>query len=198
MTVASRLAFSRHFNVCHAQGLPVKIQRQPKSENGGFHLANHCSVSQDHKPNLLKPNSTSRNRQFVTGKPPSTMLLIDNETQRELITTQECIAVQEDAFIKLAQGLAGHRPRIDVYVPSGEAESYYRWGSMEGAYDGIYACRVKSDIVSWPQVGQSARSEKWHCVRPGLYCGLVFLFSTRNGEPLAMLNDGTIQHLRVG
>jgi alanine dehydrogenase len=35
-------------------------------------------------------------------------------------------------------------------------------------------------------------------MQPGLYCGLVFLFSTRNGEPLAMINDGLIQHMRVG
>jgi alanine dehydrogenase len=125
------------------------------------------------------------------------MLLIDNQTQEQLITIQECIDVQEDAFIKLAEGMAAHRPRIDVYVPCGEPDSYYRWGSMEGAYEGIYACRMKSDIVSWPRTG-ARHSEKWHCVRPGLYCGLIFLFSTRNGEPLAILNDGTIQHLRVG
>ncbi len=125
------------------------------------------------------------------------MLIIDNELQKTLITMQECIAVQEDAFKKLAGGLVAHRPRIDVYVPTDAADSYFRWGSMEGSYDGIYACRIKSDIVSWPQTG-SGRSEKWHCVQPGLYCGLILLFSTRNGEPLAILNDGTIQHLRVG
>ena len=75
------------------------------------------------------------------------MLIIDNQIQKELITMRECIAVQEDAFTQLARGLVSHRPRIDVYVPCGEPESYYRWGSMEGSYDGIYACRIKSDIV---------------------------------------------------
>jgi alanine dehydrogenase len=125
------------------------------------------------------------------------MLLINNAEQEQLITMRECIDVQEDAFIKLAQGLATHRPRIDAYVPCDEPESYYRWGSMEGAYDGFYACRMKSDIVTWPK-SSSSYLEKWHCVRPGTYCGLIFLFSTRNGEPLAMLNDGTIQHVRVG
>ena len=33
---------------------------------------------------------------------------------------------------------------------------------------------------------------------PGTYCGLIFLCSTRNGEPLAFINDGTLQHMRVG
>jgi alanine dehydrogenase len=125
------------------------------------------------------------------------MLLINNAEQEQLITMRECIEVQEDAFIKLAEGLAAHRPRIDVYAPCQDPESYYRWGSMEGAYNGIYACRMKSDIVSWPRSG-SSYLEKWHCVRPGTYCGLIFLFSTDNGEPLALLNDGTIQHMRVG
>ncbi len=110
---------------------------------------------------------------------------------------QECIEVQEDAFRKLAAGIAAHRPRIDVYVPCAQADSYYRWGSMEGAYNGIYACRVKSDVVSWPLQG-SRQTEKWHCIQPGTYCGLIFLFSTDNGEPLAILNDGIIQHVRVG
>lgn len=62
--------------------------------------------------------------------------MIDNSEQEQLITMSECIEVQEDAFVKLANGLAAHRPRIDVYVPCDEPESYFRWGSMEGAYDG--------------------------------------------------------------
>ena len=35
-------------------------------------------------------------------------------------------------------------------------------------------------------------------MQPGTYCGLVFLFSTSNGEPLCILNDGHLQHMRVG
>jgi len=125
------------------------------------------------------------------------MIIIDNELQAKLITMAECIEVQERAFIDLAKGQAAHRPRIEVYVPCGEPASYYRWGSMEGAYDDIFACRVKSDVVSWPRKG-NLHLEKWHCMKPGTYCGLIFLFSTNNGEPLAILNDGFIQHLRVG
>src|SRR4029453_16091295 len=37
-----------------------------------------------------------------------------------------------------------------------------------------------------------------YCVEPGTYCGLIMLFSTRNGEPLAIINDGHLQHMRVG
>jgi ornithine cyclodeaminase/alanine dehydrogenase-like protein (mu-crystallin family) len=35
-------------------------------------------------------------------------------------------------------------------------------------------------------------------MQPGTYCGLVLLFSTQNGEPLAIINDGYLQHMRVG
>ena len=35
-------------------------------------------------------------------------------------------------------------------------------------------------------------------MEPGTYCGLIMLFSTRDGEPLAMINDGILQHMRVG
>jgi ornithine cyclodeaminase/alanine dehydrogenase-like protein (mu-crystallin family) len=56
---------------------------------------------------------------------------------------------------------------------------------------------MKSDIVHWRQENGVATREKY-CLRPGLFCGLIFLFSTQNGEPLALLNDGVIQHMRVG
>src|SRR4030095_12599343 len=37
-----------------------------------------------------------------------------------------------------------------------------------------------------------------YCREPGLYCGLVFLTSIETGEPLAIINDGVLQHMRVG
>jgi alanine dehydrogenase len=41
-------------------------------------------------------------------------------------------------------------------------------------------------------------SENKYCVTPGTFCGLVFLYSAGNGEPLALMNDGHLQHMRVG
>ena len=40
-------------------------------------------------------------------------------------------------------------------------------------------------------------SEKQSTREPGLYGGIILLFSATNGELLAILNDGFIQHLRV-
>jgi ornithine cyclodeaminase/alanine dehydrogenase-like protein (mu-crystallin family) len=59
---------------------------------------------------------------------------------------------------------------------------------------GVLAVRMKSDVVSWPQ-GQ--RQEKY-AGSPGLFCGLVLVFDISSGAPLAIVQDGYLQHLRVG
>ncbi|MDB5581272.1 MAG: ornithine cyclodeaminase [Bradyrhizobium sp.] len=123
------------------------------------------------------------------------MLLIDNKVVEQVLTMRECIDAQESAFAELLTGGAIGRPRIDMYVPCDRDDGYYRWGSVEGTSGGILAVRLKSDILVWPKAGGS---EQKYCMEPGQYCGLVFLFSTGNGEPLALMNDGHLQHMRVG
>lgn len=126
------------------------------------------------------------------------MLIIDNQTVTDLLTMDDCIRVQEEAFKKLPTGGAIHRPRIDMYFPSDREDGYYRWGTMEGANDGYFAIRMKSDVIEWPQDDEGNWTEEKFCMQPGTYCGLIFLTSTKNGEPLAFINDGVLQHMRVG
>jgi alanine dehydrogenase len=126
------------------------------------------------------------------------MLLIDNDVIATVLTTKDCIAVQERAFSGVLTGASVSRPRIDTFVPCNLEDGYYRFGSVEGATDGVYAVRLKSDIMTWPKTADGSWSEKKFCMRPGIYCGLVLLFSTEDGEPLAILNDGHLQHMRVG
>jgi alanine dehydrogenase len=123
------------------------------------------------------------------------MLLIDNKVVEQVLSMRECIDAQESAFAELLTGGSIGRPRIDTYVPCDRDDGYYRYGSVEGTSGGILAVRLKSDILVWPKGGGS---EQKYCMEPGQYCGLVFLFSTGNGEPLALLNDGHLQHMRVG
>jgi ornithine cyclodeaminase/alanine dehydrogenase-like protein (mu-crystallin family) len=126
------------------------------------------------------------------------MLFIHNDVVAKLLTMRECIDAQEHAFRQIPTGGAVYRPRMDMYVPCEREDGYYRWGTMEGASDGILAIRMKSDIVTWP-VGDDGRwRETKYCMKPGTYMGLVLLLSTRNGEPLAFINDGVLQHMRVG
>lgn len=126
------------------------------------------------------------------------MLMISNEVVREVLTMRECIAAQERAFAGLLDGRSIFRPRIDMYVPCARDDAYYRWGTVDGATDGVLAVRLKSDIVTWPRAADGTWSEDKYCVEPGTYCGLVFLFSTANGEPLCIMNDGYVQKMRVG
>jgi alanine dehydrogenase len=124
------------------------------------------------------------------------MLLINNDDVTKLLSMKNCLAALEVGYKDLAVGDATHRPRIDVWAPTEEPDSYFRWGSMEGACRsyGVFAIRMKSDVVRWPE----GQNEQKFCMQPGTYCGLVMLFSTRNGEPLAIMNDGILQHMRVG
>lgn len=130
------------------------------------------------------------------------MLLIDNGAVRQVLRTEDCIRVQEEAFADLISGRAMHRPRIDTYAPSSaKKDGYYRFSSMEGTTvrpGPYYAIRMKSDIAYWPRTPDGGWTEQKYSVRPGLYCGLIMLFSTEHGGPLAMINDGVLQHARVG
>ena len=126
------------------------------------------------------------------------MLFIHNDEVAELLCMADCIRVQEDAFRGLETGQAMHRPRIDMYTPCDREDGYYRWGTMEGWYDGIFAIRMKSDIMTWPERHNAGWTEEKYCVEPGTFCGLIMLFSSENGEPLAFINDGVLQHMRVG
>ena len=126
------------------------------------------------------------------------MLMIDNEVVKRVLTMRECIEVQERAFVGTLTGASVSRPRIDMFVPCNRQDGYYRWGSVEGASDGVLAVRLKSDVMTWPEGPDGTRSESKYCMRPGTYCGLVLLFSTQDGEPLAIINDGHLQHMRVG
>ena len=126
------------------------------------------------------------------------MLFLHNDAVEKLLSMKECIEIQEEAFKKLETGESIHRPRIDMYTPCGREDGYYRWGTMEGWYDGIFAIRMKSDIITWPGAAKGNWTEEKHCIEPGTFCGLIMLFSSENGEPLGLINDGVLQHMRVG
>ena len=126
------------------------------------------------------------------------MLVIDNKMVAELLTTSEAVAVLEQSYADLASGEGICRPRIDMRIPIGDGKSVYQWGTMEGgsARSGYYAIRMKSDVLVEETV-EGNRTQEKYCITPGTFMGLVLLLSVRNGEPLALLNDGVLQHIRV-
>ncbi len=133
------------------------------------------------------------------------MLFLNNADLDGLLAVEDCIGLIEAAYQEAAQGRAAQFPeggRMDVVSPSPgpEAGRRFTWGAMAGVVPrtGMFALRMKFDIhYNVEQPGGAITQEKY-CRQPGTYCGLIMLASTENAEPLAFVNDGIIQHIRVG
>lgn len=124
------------------------------------------------------------------------MRLLSNADVAELCDMRLALDALRAGYADLAAGTATYGPRIDYYAPSRHPEEYHQWGSMVGASaeTGVIAVRMKSDIASWPQ----GRTQEKYCGQPGTFCGLIMLFRSSDGLPVAMIHDGLLQHLRVG
>lgn len=124
-------------------------------------------------------------------------LIINNDEVEKLLTMEMTLEALEESYRNLATGEATCRPRIDIRIPTSDPAKNYQFGSMEGgSTSGYFAVRMKSDIIYETSYDGAITQEKY-CVKPGLFCGLIFLTSIENGEPLAFINDGILQHMRV-
>jgi len=125
-------------------------------------------------------------------------LIINNQEVQQVLTMEDTIAALERSYLQLASQEAVCRPRIDIRIPTSDPARNYQWGTMEGGSTaGYFAIRMKSDIIYETEYKGVVTQEKY-CMRPGLYCGLILLTSVENGELLAFVNDGYLQHMRVG
>jgi alanine dehydrogenase len=126
-------------------------------------------------------------------------LLLNNDDVKRVLTMEMAMEALEEAYRQSATRDAVCRPRIDLRIPTGEGNRFYQWGTMEGgsAVSGYFAIRMKSDVV-YEEEQNGVRTQEKFCLRPGLFCGLVLLLDVRTGVPLAILNDGELQHIRVG
>ncbi|MFC2060182.1 ornithine cyclodeaminase family protein [Chloroflexota bacterium] len=126
------------------------------------------------------------------------MLLLNNDDVRSVLTMEITMEALEKSYIEMLKGEGVCRPRIDIRIPTPDPNKWYNWGTMEGgSASGYFAIRMKSDIAYYTEY-EGARTQEKYCIKPGTYCGLVFLFSVSNAEPLAILNEGYLQHMRVG
>ncbi|MDB5648887.1 MAG: hypothetical protein JWL62_407 [Hyphomicrobiales bacterium] len=128
-------------------------------------------------------------------------LILSNEDVEKLLTMPDCIDALEEAYLELAEGRGITRQRSDCITPTSYSEdAVYGLKSMDGVVPklGVSAIRINSDIITNPRVGNSHRRVKVPAAPNDRYVGLVLLFSTHNGEPLAIFPDGVLQHIRVG
>ncbi|MCH8198574.1 MAG: ornithine cyclodeaminase family protein [Chloroflexi bacterium] len=129
---------------------------------------------------------------------------IDNDVQQRVLTIEDAIEVTERMYREWAAGRATIRPKTNMYVYDDDGEHRYGFSTMEGGSQelGVVAIRIKSDVQpiqrELPPPGTSLpTSASKGAGEAGMFCGLVYLFSTHTGAPLAILNDGYIQHVRV-
>jgi ornithine cyclodeaminase/alanine dehydrogenase-like protein (mu-crystallin family) len=126
-------------------------------------------------------------------------LILSNADVEKLLTMPECIDALEESYVELAEGRGVNRTRSDCITPTSNPNAIYGLKSMDGVIPkfGIGAIRINSDIITFPKKGNNVVREKVPAAN-GRYVGLVLLFSSENGEPLAILPDGVMQRMRVG
>ncbi|MGK0298555.1 MAG: alanine dehydrogenase [Gammaproteobacteria bacterium] len=127
-------------------------------------------------------------------------LILSNKDVDDLLTMPECIDALEDAYRELGQGRGVNRRRSDSLVPGKDPETFYGLKTMDGIVPkfGVSAVRINSDVVSWPTRAGTMRREKIPAAPGNRWVGLILLFSSETGEPLAIFPDGYLQRLRVG
>src|SRR5712692_1535665 len=122
---------------------------------------------------------------------------VSNEDVERLISVEEGMQAIENAYREWDAGRAAIRPKTNLYVFNSEDHTRYNYTSMEGAIQtlGIFAIRMRSDLSPHPRRSPTDLREAGG---EGQHCGLIMFFSSRTGEPLAIANDGLLQHVRVG
>jgi len=132
-------------------------------------------------------------------------LFINNDEIDQLITMRDTMEALEILYREMGEGAAVTAPRSDVHSPTAAAQSAegpmaHYLKSMSGAspHFGTAALRFSSDIVAWRDSGGSMRREKLPSLPGNRWMGIVMLFSSANGELLAIMNDGVLQRFRVG
>jgi len=130
---------------------------------------------------------------------PANMLILSNEDIESFLSIASCIEALEKAYKSWDAGTAINRPRTDLVLPSSTESGVYAFKSMEaGLVDPpIVAMRINSDIIRWRQEKGRVLKTKIPAAPGDKYVGLVMLFSTQNGEPLAIFPDGVVQRMRV-
>jgi ornithine cyclodeaminase/alanine dehydrogenase-like protein (mu-crystallin family) len=125
-------------------------------------------------------------------------LILSNEEIAELLPISDSLARLTETYQEVGERRALSRPRSDIYGPM-QSDGRYIIKTMDGMiplYE-VAATRLCSDVISWEPSPAGVRKEKHPKAPGGKWVGLILLFSTRTGEPLAIMPDGVIQSQRV-
>jgi ornithine cyclodeaminase/alanine dehydrogenase-like protein (mu-crystallin family) len=127
-------------------------------------------------------------------------LLLSNEDVEAALQMPDCLEAMEIAYRDLGSGQGADGLRSEVLTPTARDDAIHSLLTMSGVVPrfGIGAVRIDSDIVTWPASPSGPRRVKVPAAPNQRYVGLVLLFSTATGEPLAIYPDGVVQRMRVG
>lgn len=125
-------------------------------------------------------------------------LILNNEEITALLPMADCLAQLDEAYRELGEGRAMSRRRSDIYGPVHD-NGRYVFKTMDGMVPSFEAAavRLNSDVIQWGAGPGGIRKDKQRTAPGNKFVGLIMLFSTQNGEPLAIMPDGVIQRLRV-
>jgi len=126
-------------------------------------------------------------------------LILSNKDVEAALGIDDCLAASEDGYRALGLNKAATGVRGEILSPTMRDDALYSLLTMAGVVpqSGIGAVRINSDILTWPETEQGLRREKVPSAPGDRYVGLVLLFSTETGEPLAIYPDGIVQRMRV-
>ena len=141
-------------------------------------------------------------RQAVStyAKGPIMTLILGNEDVDDLLTMDAVIKALEPAYRNIAEGRAVAGGRADLVSETPYDPDAPYWLKMASGIVPdleVGTVRINSDIVTWPKDGNKLRRVKAPLAPGKRWVGLVLLFSSATGEPLAIFPDGAIQRLRV-
>lgn len=132
------------------------------------------------------------------------VLIINNDDVRSLLSPEQCLSDLREAYVEWGHGRAAQFPpggRMDLVAPSPGEELHRRfvWGAMTGVLPkrGVFAIRQKYDIHFLRQHDDGRQTLDKYCGHLGNYCGFITIADLATGEPVAIINDGVFQHMRV-
>ncbi|MDP2647164.1 MAG: ornithine cyclodeaminase family protein [Desulfobacterales bacterium] len=130
------------------------------------------------------------------------VLLLSNADIERVLTMKDTIDALDVLYREVGKREAVSFPRQDLHVPLARPEkelaAHYlkTMGAASPAFK-TAALRFSSDVCTWPLMGGLRRRVKLP-VKNGKWLGIILLFSTLNGELLAIIQDGYLSRMRVG
>jgi alanine dehydrogenase len=138
------------------------------------------------------------------------MLVIDNPTFEQVLTAPEVIDALEECHRALASGQAVNSPPYRVFTPRTAADygprfpeggnpTHHSFTSLTGAIASldVTSDRVDSDIITYVRRDGRLREVRVPGTDDRKFCGMIYLYSSKTGELLAIIHDGYLQKFRV-